>query len=279
MKIIGNYDVFGDIKLRGKILDRATVEGGFYSRQFGEVAYKADLGQDSGSTVQNFYGLVVKETQVPAATYKGINTINFDTNFFYLSQNAPNTDEVVVNLRESPRTKVLYRSGMRHLRNEPTHFLTGTGPEHILLKFIIPANTLPEKILRMTVLGAQSQSNASDSQDIFVKLNDTTVFSATEAITAVTGPIVSKYMLYLAMTESTPSYLMLHMLTNKSNVASASQIGIGNWVSGTNATNGYAGAFHVAGVDPTIDQEFKFSFFGLSSGNEFYVTSSFVEEI
>ena len=281
MKIVGNLDATGNIKLRGRVLDKLVTDGGFYSRSYGEVAYKSDLGQDAGSVVQNFYGLVVKETQAPAATYKGINTINFDANFFYLSQNAPNTDEVVVNLRESPRTKVLYRSGMRHLRNEPTHILTGTGVEHVLLKFIIPANTFPEKILRITIFGYQSQTNASDNQDLYITMNNRVIYNNNACgITAINAPISSKYVGHLAMTEPDPSYLMFHMITNKSNTNSGSDgVGTGTWNTGTNASDGYGGSFHIKNIDPTIDQEFKMSFFDLGTGNEFYVMSSFVEEI
>jgi hypothetical protein len=45
-----------------------------------------------------FYGINAKQTD-DAASFKGINTFAFNADDFYLTQNAPNTDEVVVNLR------------------------------------------------------------------------------------------------------------------------------------------------------------------------------------
>lgn len=50
------------------------------------------------SIVEGFYGITVKESDGSPA-YKNINTVVFDQNDFYIGQNNPNTDEVVVSLR------------------------------------------------------------------------------------------------------------------------------------------------------------------------------------
>lgn len=281
MKIIGNVDATGNLKLRGRVVDKLVVDGGFYSKSYGETAYKTDLSQGSGDVVQNFYGLVVKETYTPAnTTYKGINVLNFDTNFFYLSQNAPNTDEVVVNLRASPRTKVIYRTGMKFIRNEPLP--TTANLRHDVLKFVIPANTFPSKILRISFQGFQPKTNSSDTQDVVITLNNTTIYSQDAVIAGGNGPRNAKYIGHMAMTDSTPSYLMFHMITHLSNAgAQAGGIGVGLWNTGTNSVDGYPMSMHIAGIDPTIDQTFllKMDTGSLASNNQFYVMAAFVEEI
>lgn len=45
-----------------------------------------------------FYGITVKESD-GSPSYSKINTINFDSNSFYIGQNIPNTDEVVISFR------------------------------------------------------------------------------------------------------------------------------------------------------------------------------------
>ena len=52
----------------------------------------------TGQSDPGFYGIVVAETDGTPA-YRGINKLNFHATDFYIEQNAPNTDEVVVNLR------------------------------------------------------------------------------------------------------------------------------------------------------------------------------------
>lgn len=47
-----------------------------------------------------FYGITVKESDGSPA-YKNINTINFDSSSFYISQNSPNTDEALISFRGS----------------------------------------------------------------------------------------------------------------------------------------------------------------------------------
>ena len=47
---------------------------------------------------QGFYGITVAETD-GSPSYSGLNKINFNSNDFYITQNSPNTDEVIVNFR------------------------------------------------------------------------------------------------------------------------------------------------------------------------------------
>jgi uncharacterized protein (DUF2252 family) len=47
-----------------------------------------------------FYGVTVKQTD-DAASFKGINTLGFNADSFYITQNDPNTDEIIVNFRGS----------------------------------------------------------------------------------------------------------------------------------------------------------------------------------
>lgn len=52
---------------------------------------------DCGSST-GFYGITVAETD-GSPSFSGINKINFNASDFYIDQNFPNTDEVIVNLR------------------------------------------------------------------------------------------------------------------------------------------------------------------------------------
>lgn len=45
-----------------------------------------------------FYGMIIKQSD-DIASFSNIKVIGFDTNGFYVTQNAPNTDEVIVNIR------------------------------------------------------------------------------------------------------------------------------------------------------------------------------------
>ena len=49
---------------------------------------------------EKFYGITISETD-GSPSFSGINTIKFLSTEFYLTQNSPNTDEVIVNLRPS----------------------------------------------------------------------------------------------------------------------------------------------------------------------------------
>jgi hypothetical protein len=75
------------MKLEGHLQVNKTL----FSDTFGEVAYKDDISP-------GFYGINVKQSD-DAASFIGINTVAFNTDSFYLTQNSPNTDEAVVNFR------------------------------------------------------------------------------------------------------------------------------------------------------------------------------------
>jgi hypothetical protein len=47
-----------------------------------------------------FYGITVKQTD-DEAVFRNVNVVAFDTDFFYITQNDPNTDEAIVNFREN----------------------------------------------------------------------------------------------------------------------------------------------------------------------------------
>lgn len=60
----------------------------------GTVAYVDDVGP-------GFYGLTVGQTD-DLAIFRNIDTIKFNTNDFYITQNSPNIDEAIVNFRGVP---------------------------------------------------------------------------------------------------------------------------------------------------------------------------------
>jgi len=71
------------------------------------------------ATSSGFYGITVKQSD-NAAHFSGLNVIAFDTTDFYISQNAPNTDEVMVSL--SARGAV---SGLQNVVEDLTPELGG----------------------------------------------------------------------------------------------------------------------------------------------------------
>lgn len=76
MKRHGNLDISGSLKLRGVAVDDFTTQGGFYSQQFGETAYKSDI-------TPGFYGIYVRESDGNPPTFKN-DTLIFDSKYFYL---------------------------------------------------------------------------------------------------------------------------------------------------------------------------------------------------
>ena len=53
-----------------------------------------------GESGPGFYGLNIAQTG--GITYRGITKVNFETQWFYINQNSPNTDEAIVNFRGMP---------------------------------------------------------------------------------------------------------------------------------------------------------------------------------
>lgn len=117
MKRYGSIDIDKNLKVRGVVVDDLTTQGGFYSQQFGEVIYRSTLAAGSNITITQsgntttiastasgeasggFYGITVKHSN-NSDSFKGINLVAFDVTDFYVTQNSPNTDEVVVSLRD-----------------------------------------------------------------------------------------------------------------------------------------------------------------------------------
>ena len=96
--------------------DKLQLFGGFYTT-FGEPVYSLTAGTDititetgvgtftidstasvSAST-PGFYGITAKHTD-DSVTFSGLEVLAFNVNDFYLTQNDPNTDEVIINLRD-----------------------------------------------------------------------------------------------------------------------------------------------------------------------------------
>jgi hypothetical protein len=80
-----------------------------------------------------FYGINVKQTDDPAATvasFSDIKTVAFNTDRFYVTQNSPNTDEVVINFRDNvPHASLTGLGGDDHpqyLREDGQRAQSGT---------------------------------------------------------------------------------------------------------------------------------------------------------
>lgn len=175
MKIIGNYDVDGNIKLRGRILNKVVTDGGFYSRTFGELAYKSDIVSGGSTDVGLFYGIAVKQSH-PDKGYGGINTINFDANYFYLSQNTPNTDEVVVNLR-TPRQRRITSINAATIPVDTADDGVGAGTVELeMMRIVIPANMLSGAKIIKGHLGWIRDTTDNINIEYKWYINDTVVY-------------------------------------------------------------------------------------------------------
>ena len=84
MKHNSNADFHGNVKIRGVVVDDLTTQGGFYSQQFGEAAYKSDIG-GSGA---------IEVAQGPNV-YPAADQLNFNTTYFYLTKDTTSGDPVV----------------------------------------------------------------------------------------------------------------------------------------------------------------------------------------
>jgi hypothetical protein len=166
MKIYGNLDIGGNLKIRNTINDRVLVEGGFYSGQFGEVAYKTDVPIEIVGS--NFYGMTIKYPD-NSVSYRDIDTVILDVDSFYLKQNVPNTDEIQVNLRNTYNNIIGSSNVPRVVRS------TTITP---MMFFTIPANTLKVgSLLKMVGFFASlNASGVSRFPTYTLQLNGATVF-------------------------------------------------------------------------------------------------------
>lgn len=86
MKHNSNLDVYGTLKVRGVVVDDLTTQGGFYSQQFGETAYKSDLSLIAGGSIEVAQG---------PNSYPATDQLNFNTTYFYLTRDTTSGDPVV----------------------------------------------------------------------------------------------------------------------------------------------------------------------------------------
>jgi hypothetical protein len=113
--LISNVTVSKNLTVGGGlVVNRVASAEAFYSTDFGEPVYAITAGD--GVTVEElagrqfrvsaaqFYGITVGQTN-NLPTYKGINTIKFNVTQFYITQNSPNTDEAIVNIRDLPTVR------------------------------------------------------------------------------------------------------------------------------------------------------------------------------
>lgn len=71
--------------------------GGNVSRGFGTILNEMNLAADEAVSNQ-FYGVTVAQTD-GASSFSNLNKVNFNSDNFYVTQNDPNTDEVIVNFK------------------------------------------------------------------------------------------------------------------------------------------------------------------------------------
>jgi len=126
MKRHGNIDISGNLKLRGVVVDRTTTQGGFYSQQFGETAYKSDIVASTPND-PGFYGIFVRESDGNPPTFKN-DTLIFDSESFYLHSNS--AGKPTVSFRGSSATSVTDHGGLTGLgdNDHPQYLLVTDTP-------------------------------------------------------------------------------------------------------------------------------------------------------
>jgi hypothetical protein len=72
-----------------------------------------------------FYGITVKHSN-DTESFSGINVVTFNSNDFYITQNSPNTDEVIVNFRGSAGSGGISNITVRESDLTPPDFATDT---------------------------------------------------------------------------------------------------------------------------------------------------------
>jgi hypothetical protein len=155
MKKFANIEA-RSLKIRGVFRDGLVTDGGFYSGQLGEVAYKTDVPSAS-----YFYGMTVK-TSTDARSFSGINVISFDEHDFYLTQ--PDDNNVKVELRRE--ATLATRSGESDVAYDRAFNLKSTTPENFkfYFRYVIPANKLTKgRVVRATILGTARWTGTTTS--------------------------------------------------------------------------------------------------------------------
>lgn len=173
MKQYANLDIHGDFKLRKTFINDLSTQGGFYSKFFGEVAYKADITapvESSGD--EGFYGINIKLTN-NTQRFKGINVVTFHADNFYLEPTEGDNDEVIVTLA----------GASQHIeRNNSRVTVTNTGPTSSFIDYTIPANRLrPGRMIEMLIAGSHDAGTLA-AQGFYLNLlwNGETVWIETD---------------------------------------------------------------------------------------------------
>jgi len=257
MKIYENADISGNLKIRGRINENVTTDGGFYSKQFGEVAYANDV-PDILSSDTEFYGITVKNvssTLTPNASFSKINTITFRAPDFYLSQNFPNTDEVTVALREDR---------VRVIDSRPqTFFAKGTTNERTVYTMRLPANLLATgRILEFRFIYSKVQGGNRTSE-LNVYLDGVRVFGhdGVNGGTAVSNVLQPQlWNVWLGVASNTEHVNKLHLWTEVLQSAlNATTVKIGQGAIDTHSF-GWGSAFnHFLNFDPTVEHTITFT--------------------
>lgn len=180
MKRYSNLDIHGKLTLRGRFNDQLTTDGGFYSIGFGELAYKADLGQAAVADTK-FYGVSVKLTD-NSQQFKGLNVISFNVNDFYIHKRNNNDDEVVVTLDNAVRH--VEKSGVlitNIAANDAPRWKEWTHHTY-------PPNSVPKgKFARINSYGKFSFSTTSTEFYISALLNEKVVYQTRDGLVIGSG--------------------------------------------------------------------------------------------
>jgi len=232
VKRYANLDIHGDLTLRGKFNDKLTTQGGFYSSFFGEIAYKTDidaLGPGGGGGSGGFYGINIK-THNTAPSLKGISVIGFSEDF-YITQNAPNTDEVIVNLKNRS-----VRRGHADTEFRRTRGRGGATEVITMLNAPIPSNALTVGgVCRTQSFGKFRRATPSTTINFVVKLNNTTIYEDTSNSIVVTVPTQGAVRLELHLLQASNTSARLYgklefVQTPTPAGTNSPEIGIGSFV-------------------------------------------------
>jgi len=194
MREYSNIDISGDLKLRHGAKERILVDSHFYSDQFGQAAYKTDI--ITSSDASKFYGISTKLSNDNTSVLNiGLLTLADE---FYISQNSPNTDEVIVNLGSDGVRTVQCDNNLKYAGSPNT-----TLPFQII-NCNIPSNTLVSNgAVRAESWGLIKTRNALVTYRLIVNINGAAVYDDTDSINTIAISIPWKIDLLLYQTSPT----------------------------------------------------------------------------
>lgn len=265
MREYSNIEIIGDLTLRRGAKERIVTDSNFYSEQFGQAAYKTDIGSSSSGTSAKFYGISSKLSD-DSFSVTNIGLFTF-ADEFYISQNSPNTDEVILSLGSD---------GVRTLQVDNNLLLSPTAPTtpFTILDCTIKANELDlDGAARAYCWGTIKTRNGLVSLRLIINVNGTAIYD--DQVSINTTLLRIPWELDLLLYQTSPTRAGLSGYFNSSNNVNPGGFGIGALTAHNARVFGNFDFAHDITADNTLTATLNFA--TANNADKFYRHCAFVE--